>query len=243
MKLILLFYRPEASLMNEPLLTDQEAACWLPRANWNNNGMADGTQLTGEVLLAQTSPRYQNQTRRGWNSSQRYNKTTSLAWLCCHWPGCTGRWPFLGSCLHSELSSLGYAGAWPDFLAPTPEPGKPPFLYFLCPSPTLHSCGRVRLGRPPPATFPICCWPQPVPASSATPLPHLPWKGGTVQYLVGDGDAREGGVARQVEMWRGYKNQDGTSRQIFTTGQKLSFLNIQYFIFYNSNKKLKLTKF
>ena len=79
-----------------------------------------------------------------------------------------------------------------------------------------------------------------MPASSATPLPHLPWKGGTVQYLVGDGDAREGGVARQVEMWRGYKNQDGTSRQIFTTGQKLSFLNIQYFIFYNSNKKLKL---
>ena len=101
----------------------------------------------------------------------------------------------LGSFLHSELSSLGYAGAWPDFLAPTPEPGKPPFLYFLCPSPTLHSCGRVRLGRPPPATFPICCWPQPVPASSATLLPHLPWKGGTVQYLVLDGDAREGGVA------------------------------------------------
>ena len=35
-----------------------------------------------------------------------------------------------GSFLHSELSSLGYAGAWPDFLAPTPEPGNPPFLYF-----------------------------------------------------------------------------------------------------------------
>ena len=41
----------------------------------------------------------------------------------------------LGSFLHSELSSLGYAGAWPDFLAPTPEPGKPPFLYFLYPFP------------------------------------------------------------------------------------------------------------
>ena len=55
------------------------------------------------------------------------------------------------------------------------------------------------------------------------PSPSSALGGATVQYLVGDGDAREGGVARQVETWRGYKNQDGTSRQIFIQDRSFVF--------------------
>ena len=83
-----------------------------------------------------------------------------------------------GSSLRPELSSLGYAGVGmlPDPHAPFrlhPFPVLPLHLPLLCLHMDGSGWGSLHMQH-----FPIRRWLVSVPASSATPLPLLPWAGG-----------------------------------------------------------------
>ena len=133
-----------------------------------------------------------------------------------------------GSFLHSELSSLGYAGvgltSWP------PRPSQANHLSYTSSttSSTLPSCGRVWLGHSPPATPSYLLQTMTRASKLCHPSPTsalVRWWRSSILFSMG----MHGNVGWYDRWWRGAgRNLGRTSYADFTTGQK-NIVFIQYF--------------
>ena len=173
------------------------------RATWYNNGLADSAQLNGEVLLAQASPHTSTQQDEDESPHTGVSRLSAWPGRAAHCLSAQGGGRLrIPPALRAILPWLRWGR--PDFLTPTPEPGKPPFLYFLYYfpySPLMWTCLAGTLSTS--NSFLSATDYDPC-QQALPPFSHIcPGKVVTVQYLVLDGDAWEHGVVRQVVTRRG----------------------------------------